>query len=463
MARPAHMTREILAPLIRARGPVSATELAAALRVNRTTIARTLPDFGEELVTLGATRSTRYLLRRGVGNIGSRWPVFRIGEDGRASEWAELEALHERSWRVNWSGTPPEWASIFTEGNGLWSGFPFFLGDLRPQGFLGRLIATRISRLLLLPEDPRRWGDDDVLVFLQAAGEDLPGNLVLGEETLRRALAGAADLPAGRSIREEDRETFYPSQAVEVSQNLPGSSAGGEQPKFLATLRATDGGCQPVVVKFSAPLEQETGRRWADLLACEFHAHEVLAEAGLAVAGTRLMDAGGRRFLEIRRFDRSGAAGRMGVVSLEALSAASAGLARDWSTAGGELLRRGLINAGSLATIQRLQTFGELIGNSDMHSGNLAFFLGETLPLQVTPCYDMLPMLWAPGAQGEIVNRRFVPAPPGPSLLDPWRDAAAMAADFWNRVAADSRLSPDFARTAAEAGAVVRQLRRHVG
>ncbi len=457
MARPAQITRENLAPLIRARGPVSATELAAALRVNRTTIARTLPDFGEELVTLGATRSTRYLLRRGIRNIGSRWPVFRIGEDGRAGEWAELEALHERSWRVNWAGAPPEWAGIFPEENGLWGGFPFFLGDLRPQGFLGRLIATRISRLLLLPEDPRRWSDDDVLVYLQSAGEDLPGNLVLGEDVLRRALAGVADVSAGRAIG--DRETFYPSQAVEVSQNLPGSSAGGEQPKFLATLRDVG----PVIVKFTAPMEQETGRRWADLLACEFHAHEVLAEAGLSNPGARLLDAGGRRFLEIPRFDRSGASGRMGVVSLEALSAASVGLVRDWSTAAGELRRRGLIDAGSLATIQRLQAFGELIGNSDMHSGNLAFFLGETLPLQVTPSYDMLPMQWAPGPQGEIVNRPFAPAPPVPSLLEPWREAAAMAVDFWARVAGDAQISQDFRRTAGEAGGVVRQLRGHMG
>lgn len=457
MARPPQITRENLAPLIRARGPVSATELAAALRVNRTTIARTLPDFGGELVTLGATRSTRYLLRRGIRNIGSRWPVFRIGEDGRASEWAELEALHERAWRVNWADSPPDWAGMFTEENGLWSGFPFFLGDLQPQGFLGRLIATRISRLLLLPEDPRRWSDDDVLVYLQSAGEDLPGNLVLGEDALRRALAGAADVSAGRAI--EDREAFYPSQAVEVSQNLPGSSVGGDQPKFLATLRDVG----PVIVKFTAPMEQETGRRWADLLACEFHAHEVLAEAGLSNPGARLLDAGGRRFLEIPRFERSGASGRMGVVSLEALSAASVGLARDWSTAAGDLQRRGLIDAGSLATIQRLQAFGELIGNSDMHSGNLAFFLGETLPLQVTPSYDMLSMQWAPGPQGEIVNRPFAPAPPVPSWLGPWRDAAAMAVDFWDRVAGDARISPDFRRTAGEAGGVVRQLRGHVG
>jgi hypothetical protein len=43
-----------------AREPVSATDLAARFRVNRTTIVRTLADFGGELVTMGATRSTRY-------------------------------------------------------------------------------------------------------------------------------------------------------------------------------------------------------------------------------------------------------------------------------------------------------------------------------------------------------------------------------------------------------------------
>lgn len=459
MARPPHITRENLAPLIRARGPVSATELASLLRVNRTTIARTLPDFGKELVTLGATRSTRYLLRRGIRNIGNRWPVFRIGEDGRASEWAELEALHEHSWRVNWAGAPPDWAGVFTEENGLWRGFPFFLDDLRPQGFMGRLIATRISRLLLLPEDPRRWSDDDVLVYLQSAGEDMPGNLVLGEDALRRALAGMVESPARRVIGSDDREALYPSQAVEVSENLPGSSAGGEQPKFLSTLRDVG----PVIVKFTAPTEQETGRRWADLLACEFHAHEVLAEADLSNPGARLLDAGGRRFLEIPRFDRSGASGRIGVVSLEALTAASSGLARDWNTAAADLLPAGLIDATAVATVHRLQAFGELIGNSDMHLGNLAFFLSDTLPLRVTPSYDMLPMLWAPGAQGEIVNRRFAPAPPVPSLLEPWRSAAAMAEDFWDRVAGDARISQDFRRAAGEAGGVVRQLRRHVG
>ena len=464
MARPAQITRENLAPLIRARGPVSATELAALLRVNRTTIARTLPDFGDELVTLGATRSTRYLLRRAIRNIGNRWPIYRLDSDGRAGEWAELEALHDRHWRVNWAGTPPEWAGLFMAENGLWSGFPFFLGDARPQGFLGRAIASRISRTLQLPDDPRSWSDEDVLVYHQAAGEDLPGNLAVGDDCLRRALARSADLPGGNVISEVDRESFYPIQALEIARSLPGSSAGGEQPKFLTTLRDEAGGFQPVLVKFSAPMDQATGRRWADLLLCEFHAHQILTEAGIANPGARLLDADGRRFLEIPRFDRLGPGGRRGVVSLEALASSLIGsLSRNWLEATAEFHRRGLINAGSFSTIKRLHAFGELIGNTDMHFGNLAFFLDDTLPFRVTPAYDMLPMLWAPGSQGELIERQFTPAPPLPAMTEPWREAVGWAENFWDRVAQDVRLSTEFARIADDARAVLARLRRHVG
>lgn len=464
MARPPLITRENLAPLIRARGPVSATELAALLRVNRTTIARTLPDFGDELVTLGATRSTRYLLRRSIRNIGKRWPIYRIGEDGRAAAWAELEALHDRHWRIHWAAAAPDWAGFFTGENGLSSGFPFFLGDARPQGFLGRAIASGISKALQLPEDPRLWSDEDILVYLQTAGEDLPGNQVVADDCLRRALARSADLPTGSVVLETQRESFYPAQAAEIAQSLPGSSAGGEQPKFLTTLTDGAGDYRPVLVKFSAPMDQAVGRRWADLLLGEFHAHQVLAAAGLASAGARLLDAGGRRFLEIPRFDRIGAGGRRGVVSLEALAASLLGtLTRDWLEAVAELHRRGLIDSGSLALVRRLHAFGELIGNTDMHFGNLAFLLGDSLPLRVTPSYDMLPMLWSPGSQGELIARNFAPAPPLPAMEEPWREAAAWAEDFWNRVADDDRLSSEFARIALAAGQTVRQLRGHVG
>lgn len=463
VSRPVRITREVLTPLIRARGPVSATELAALLRVNRTTIARALADFGADLVTLGATRSTRYLMRRNIRAAGSRWPVYRIDEQGRAAEWAELEALHEQQWRVSWAGEPPSWAAHFTESNGLWQGLPFFLDDVRPQGFLGRAIAGRLARVLQVPDDPRLWSDEDVIVYLQAAGEDLPGNLVVGDDCLRRALASAADLTGGTSIEESSREHVYPAIASQVADSLPGSSAGGEQPKFLATLRDGDAR-QPVLVKFSAPMDQAVGRRWADLLLCEFHAHRALADAGWSLPGARLLDAGGRRFLELPRFDRSGAGGRSGVVSLGALTTALDGtLTRNWLDSTPVLEAIGLMDASAHDQIRSLRCFGELIGNTDMHAGNLAFFLSDAMPLRVTPAYDMLPMLWAPGPQGEIIERAYAPAPPIPSMTQAWCRAAEVARRFWESLIGDPRLSPSLAEGVQQAHVVFLRLCGRVG
>jgi len=462
MARTTTLYRDIRAQLLRARDPVSATELAAILRVNRTTIVRALPELGDELLTMGATRSTRYLLRRAVRNVGNRWPIYRIDEAGKASQWAELEAVHERGWRMNWATAEPAWAHFFQESNGLWSEFPFFLAEARPQGFLGRLITARIARMLALPEDLRHWSDEDVLVYLDMTGDDLPGNLVVGEATLRYALAGAADLSPARVIREEDRHLRYPQSAMEIVMNAPGSSAGGEQPKFLAHVQQCDATVQSVLVKFSAPIDQDAGRRWGDLLACEFHAHVVLAHAGLATGGARLLDAGGRRFLEVPRFDRHGGGGRSGVVSLESLTSALDGFPRDWNDGAEMLWCRGLLNAESRSTIRALHAFGELIGNSDMHAGNLAFFLDDAMPLRLTPSFDMLPMLWAPAAQGEIVERKFSPAPPLPAHRDAWHQAAALADDFWQRVLSDPRISADFHRQAEQARASVIYLQERI-
>ncbi len=98
-----------------------------------------------------------------------------------------------------------------------------------------------------------------------------------------------------------------------------------------------------------------------------------------------------------------------------------------------------------------------------MHFGNLAFFLDHTLPFRVTPAYDMLPMLWAPGSQGELIDRQVPPAPPLPAMTEPWREAAGWAEHSGRRVSGDVRLSAEFARIADNARAVLAQLRRHVG
>jgi hypothetical protein len=460
MARPPHTTHDHLAPLLRARGPVSATELAAAKGVDRSTIVRALAGFGDALVTLGATRSTRYALRREIWMVGNRWPVYSIDDAGQARLWAEMEALHDRRWRICWAATPPAWTGRFSDREGLWEGFPFFLGDVRPQGYLGRAIAMQISHSIPVPEDPRRWSDEHTLIYLQAAGEDLPGSIVVGDECLRRALARSVFPGAVHRIAGAERELRYPEMADHAADALPGTSAGGEQSKFLTTVREDPEHFLPVLVKFSPPLAQAVGQRWADLLLCEFHAHELLAENALAMAGARLMDAAGRRFLEIPRFDRVGASGRRGVVSLESLHAAALASVtqRDWPTAVLELQQAGLVDAAAVAAVRRLYAFGELIGNTDMHFGNLAFWLNDTLPFQLAPAYDMLPMQWAPTMHGEIIERNFAPAPPLPAAQESWHQALGWAAEFWRRVAGDSRISAPFLRIAEQARRTLRKL-----
>lgn len=457
MARPSIITRVDLAPLLRSRAPVSASELADAVGVNRVTVVRTLADFGDDLVTMGEARRTRYALRREIRGVGSQWPVHRIDESGRASEWARLDSLHDRLWRIVWPDGAPEWAARFSNREGMWQGFPFFLSDMRPQGFLGRAIARRISRTLQVPEDPRQWSDDDIVLYLQAEGVDLPGDQVLGDAGLRRALAGILS-------PEVEREEHYPELAAQAASGLPGSSAGGEQPKFLTILEGVDGARRQVLVKFSPPMDQGTGRRWADLLLGEFHAHLVLQRAGLSVSGARAIDAGGRRFMEVPRFDRTAAGGRRGVVSMESLHAAAVGShAREWTGGMVDLQREGLVDDAAVWVARRLQSFGELIGNTDMHFGNLSFWLDDRLPFRVAPAYDMLPMLWAPGPLGELMVRQFNPAPPVPAMLDAWREAAVWAAEFWLNLAADERLSEEFAGIAQGATETLARLREFVG
>ena len=406
----------------------------------------------------------RYALRRKVRELDTTFPLYRIDAEGRAETWGTLEAYH-RAWRVIWAGNAPAWAAHFSDREGLWNGFPFFLGDIRPQGFLGRAILRQIARIYRLPEDPRRWEDDDTLIYLASCGEDLPGNLVIGDDCLQRALSQQVTPSEESTLASDHVQMRYPELAARATTHPPpGSSAGGEHPKFLATLEESGIERRHVLVKFSPPMNQALGRRWADLLAMEFHALAVLAEIRLAETGHRLIDTEGRRFLEAPRFDRTPGGGRRGVVSLEALhGSAIGGYPGPWTERLLDLERAGLVHATAVRDTRRLQAFGELIGNTDMHAGNLAFRMTDALPFTLAPAYDMLPMLWAPGPQGELMERTFSPPPPIPAAAEAWREMLPLAQEFWNRVIADQRISREFAATAQQAGEVLTRLRGRFG
>jgi hypothetical protein len=463
MAHPVTLSREALAAALRSAGVVSATDLAARLKVDRTTIVRALSEFGSEVVSMGATRSTRYALRRPIANIGSSWPIYRIDPSGRALLWAEVTSLWESQWRIIWAGDPPEWAGHFSNAAGLWQGFPFFLADLRPQGFLGRALARRLAQSLPLPPNPQEWSDPHTLLFLQAASEDLPGSLVVGDDCLRRLLESSVFGDEAFLIQELDRAERYPALASDAVKSPQGSSAGGEQPKFCATLQTQTGEKTPVLVKFSPPMNQLIGQRWADLLLAEWHALRLFSALTPDQPEPRLIDAGGRRFLEVTRFDRTAQGGRRGVVSLGALHPESYGYGHNaWLEAGEELLKQQLIHPETMTEIRHRHALGELIGNTDMHAGNLAFWLDDQQPFRLAPVYDMLPMLHAPGSQGEIIPRTFRPPVPLPAMIPAWQTAAPTASEFWENLSADPRLSPDFQKLAQAALTTLRTMRRRL-
>ncbi|MFT4242990.1 MAG: HipA domain-containing protein [Acidovorax sp.] len=101
--------------------------------------------------------------------------------------------------------------------------------------------------------------------------------------------------------------------------------------------------------------------------------------------------------------------------------------------------------------IARLWWFGRLIGNTDMHLGNLAFRPVQGR-LALAPAYDMLPMLHAPLPGGEVPVRAFDPPLPLPTQRAPWHAAWNAARDFWQAAAQDERIGAGFRAMCAEHG-----------
>lgn len=464
MARPAQISPEDITLRLQIGGALTAEALAASLGVERSTISRGISRLSEQVVALGAARRARYALRRPVRAIGDRWPLYRIDTEGRSHEWARLHALHG-GFLVEWVGGSPAWAERVFDREGFLDGFPFILSDVRPQGYLGRAQARGLPAALRLPADSRNWSDDDTLVYLEAEGDDLPGNLVVGDVAMQRVTQRMLAEP--QMISEAMRAERYVDLALRsAAGEVPGSSVEGEQPKFTAML-AGDAGrpAAHVIVKFTDVLTTPTGRRWADLLAAEAHAHAVLRSPGESVSPVRTLDAGGRRFFEIERFDRRGVHGRIGVISLRALfdGVRDAADSTTWVQAARELVRCGVIDEAAERSVRLRQMFGSLIGNSDMHFGNLAFFLRDELPLRIAPVFDMLPMLWAPTAGQATPTPSFAPALPLPGERALWNEAAVLAADFWQRVADDPQVSAEFSAQARLAGAQVARMREISG
>ncbi len=406
---------EDIVSVLQSRRDVGTRELTSLLDISPPTLSRLVALAGERVCRMGRARATRYALTRTISTLGTRVPVRWIDETGAVHPYGVLHFLEQGRHWLERTAKPGE----------LYTGLPPFAWDMSPQGYMGRSFST-VHPELELPGRITDWNDDDRLIALARRGEDCVGNLIVGDESFTRNLAAG---PA--SVRRED----YPELALRSLEGQPGSSAAGEQPKFAVYSEG-----RHVLVKFASGEAGPVTRRWKDLLVCEREALSEVREAGIPASSTQVFDVGLVRFLEVERFDRIGFQGRRGLLSLYVLGNEYLGHHDNWTKAARELLEETRIGEEDARRMRWLDTFGQLIGNTDRHFGNLSFFVDESDTLQLAPAYDMLPMLFAP--QGtNIVERRFEPRPPTADNFDVWADAARHALSYWGRLAELRELS----------------------
>jgi len=411
-------------------GPLYARQLIESIGVSQPTISRALTELGDEVVRIGVARSIQYALRdtrRGLPDI----PIYRVNTAGQITQLGTLLPVRPEGFVMRRED------GVILHSDGL----PWWLFDMRPQGYLGRAYAARHGTDIGLPVRLTEWTDTHALRALRVHGHDGVGNLLLGVTARNRFL----DTPVPPPITEEQKAEEYARLAREAAcGETAGSSAGGEQPKFTVYAMTADGP-RHSIVKFSEREEGPVSERWRDLLLAEHLALDTLRAAGIPAAKTQILNHGGQRFLEVERFDRIGDLGRCALFSLAALDGEFVGAgAAGWPTLARQLAIDGHITQKAADGANLLWAFGTLIGNSDMHNGNLSFVAEHGRPYALAPAYDMTPMTFAPRSGGGIPDAISEAGMSASVTHETWRRAEALARAFYARVVATTGFSHRF-------------------
>lgn len=414
-----------------ATGLYSAADIQRRFSWSQPTISRVISRCKSRIVVVGSARATRYTRLRDVRGLGGRFPVFKVDDRGDVDQIGDLCAVAND--RFVWLPThtaPEDYRSL-----------PWFISDLRPDGFVGRAFVQLLHEELNLPPRVLDWNEDHVLVALARRGEDCMGNLIVGQESLERYFR-MTQRPIAPVREGEDAELYAKMAQAAMDGDPAGSSAGGEQPKFTAMVQHDDG-IKHVLVKFSSFVDTVEGRRWADLLISEHHALNIVQESGIRATQTRIIEGDGRVFLEARRFDRTGMFGRLPIISLRAVALEFFGC-DSWIVAADQMHNDGRISAEDAASLRWLSVFGDLIANTDQHMGNVSLIMTDgRRRFDLAPAYDVLPMFYRP-RDNRVPNGLFNPPLPTPGAARAWDSALAAACMFWERVSQDERISQPF-------------------
>ncbi|MFG6447893.1 HipA domain-containing protein [Roseateles sp. BYS180W] len=394
-------------------GPRSAAQLMAALGVSQPTLSRTIQRLAGSVSSfrIKGDRTPRYAWLRALPQgLGARQRIYRCTSSGHLEPFAEVEFLA--------GGATLERSGHAVQ---LYEGLPPYMSFAAPSGFLGRQQAHEASKTPGFPASLKDWSDDHRVLYLFTQGMNLPGNLVFGDGAVQREM----DFRTLEPTPAEEDLAHYVGMASQLRAAAWGSSAGGEQPKFLWLT----GDARHVIVKFA-----KQGSRMAELLPLEHLALRALGEVGIPASRTQLLTAGGHVFLEVERFDRIGRHGRVGLLSAGAVDDEVYGRRDSWSEFAARCVQDKYLSAEAARQVDTMAAFSELIGNNDRHFENLSLLIGEDGEYQgLAPAYDILPMRYA--SIGGGIDPDLSPIEPkvGPIGAQPevWAQAFAAAERFW--------------------------------
>jgi HipA-like C-terminal domain len=426
--------------LLLERGQLSSRDLQAATGMSQKSISLALTSLGDKVCQMGAARSTRYAATKDILGLAAKQPFFVINPQADFTQFGQLTHLNNGSVFAETLVGDKYWLS---EPNKL----PWFLRPLQPQGFLGRMYKQLRPDF---PDDPASWTAAQTLYLAINHITHPPGAISIGSQTQHIVPLAPIDTPS--------RRQYYDTTAANIGKTLPAqSSAGGEQPKFLIEINGDDATYQHLIVKFSPPHDTPFGQRWRALLHLEKLALDTLSAHGITTAKTSIVESQTRTYLESQRFDRIGIAGKRHVVSIDALhDEFVGGTRRHWVHTCEQFALKKLLPPETLSQVAAIYAFGQLIGNTDMHFGNLGFFIDDiSTPLPVlAPVYDMLPMMWRPNIHdGTFGVTPIREQPMVAGYAREYADARAWAISFW-REAAELTVLDDGMREACVASAV---------
>jgi hypothetical protein len=409
---------ESVAALLARGEPLTAAQLATATQKSVSSISLAVQKLGDRVHRIGAARSTRYALKKDILGLAPQQALRWLGEANTgfasayftylAGDWLHV-VCHTND------GRHQEWLTQHQ--------LPWFLHTLKPQGYLGRKLARW---LLHLPSDPAQWSLAQLLHSLTRISDPI-GAVAVSWPTARPAHLRITSLA--------QRDAQFDTLASEDTAQLPaGSSAAGEQPKFMAYILG-----QACIVKFAPPHGTPFGQRWRALLMLEKLALDVLQSHAIPSARCEIVQTQRRTYLQSARFDRDEELGARHITTIAALHGEFVGGSwTNWVNASEALALKGLITQQELHQVATIFAFGHYIGNNDMHSGNLSFFVDDVIApkIRLAPVYDMLPMMWKPDIhQGALSDSPIRPQHMPTGFAAEQAQARQWAIEFWQQAA----------------------------